>query len=234
MSASPLSVRMTWHDLLFLHWRVPAERLRALVPAPLEIETFDGSAWIGVVPFRMSRVGAGLLAAIPKVSAFPELNVRTYVRHAGRGGVWFFSLDAADPLAVRVARRFFHLPYYDARMSCRARREGWTEYASTRVHRGAPAATLRARYRPTGDPAPAAPGSLERFLTDRLSLFAIDPVGRVWRGDVAHAPWPLQEAEVEIAENRMTAPLGIPLEDAPHARFARLLEVTASPLAPSA
>jgi uncharacterized protein YqjF (DUF2071 family) len=224
---------MTWHDLVFLHWPVEAARLRPHVPEALEIDAFDGTAWLGVVAFRMSRVGAGLLAAIPRISAFPEVNVRTYVTHRGRPGVWFASLDAADPLAVRAARRLFHLPYFDARMSCRARRHGWREYTSTRVHRGAPPASLRARYRPRGEPFEAKPGSLERFLTDRLSLFAADREGRIRRGDVAHAPWPLQDAEVDLEDVRMTEALGIALDEAPRSvLFARLLDVVASPLAP--
>src|SRR5262245_4554326 len=111
------AMRMSWHDLLFAHWPVPVAAMRALVPAPLEVDTFDGAAWIGVVPFRMTRVGPLWLPPIPGVSSFAELNVRTYVTRDDKPGVWFFSLDAANPLAVRTARRFFHLPYFHAAMS---------------------------------------------------------------------------------------------------------------------
>src|SRR5881394_3715955 len=115
---------MRWHDLLFAHWPVEAARLREFVPPGLAIETFDGAAWLGVVPFRMSHVRARCLPPVPGLSAFPELNVRTYVRAEGDGcpGVWFFSLDAASRAAVRAARAVFGLAYMDARMSCR--REG--------------------------------------------------------------------------------------------------------------
>ena len=109
---------MRWHDLLFAHWPIPAERLRALVPPQLELDTFAGSAWLGIVPFRMSRVRLRGLPPLPGAAAFPELNVRTYVRHRGeRPGVWFFSLDADQPLAVEGARRLFHLNYQWAEMS---------------------------------------------------------------------------------------------------------------------
>ncbi len=117
-------MRMSWHDLLFAHAPVPVAALRAVVPAGLELDTFDGVAWLGVVPFRMTRVGPRVLPPLPGLHAFPELNVRTYVTRDGRPGVWFFSLDAANRLAVWTARRFFHLPYFHAAMTCRADGDG--------------------------------------------------------------------------------------------------------------
>jgi uncharacterized protein YqjF (DUF2071 family) len=230
MNRSLLAVRMTWHDLAFLHWPVEEARLRPHVPAGLEIETHGGSAWIGVVPFRMTDVGPRALPPLPGLSAFPELNVRTYVAHGGRRGVWFFSLDAGDRLTVRVARRLFHLPYHDARMSC-VRRGDSVDYRSVRTERGQPPLTFRARYRPLGDVSTAKEGSLEDFLTRRMCLFAVDRSGAIHRGDVAHDPWPLQPAEAEIEENSMAAPLGLVLDTRPSSvLFARRLPVTAASL----
>ena len=206
----PWSVFMRWHELLFMHWPVPAESLRRLIPDGLELDTFEGLAWIGVVPFRMSKVRHRLAPAIPKISAFPELNVRPYVTHKGRAGVWFFSLDAASRLAVRGARFSFHLPYFNARMSCR-NDNGTIRYSSTRTHRGAPSCEFRAHYRPIGEAQVAAAGSLDDFLTNRLSLFSADRVGRIYRSDIAHDPWPLQPARAEIEINTMTDPLGVEL-----------------------
>jgi uncharacterized protein YqjF (DUF2071 family) len=220
---------MVWNDLAFLHWRVEAERLRGAVPAGLELDVFDGAAWLGVVPFRMTDVGPRGLPPVPGLSAFPELNVRTYATAGGRRGVWFFSLDAGDRLAVRSARRFFHLPYHDARMTCERRGEG-VAYRSVRTERGQPRATFVGRYEPTGPVFQAAAGSLEAFLTDRLCLFAADRDGRLFRGDVEHPPWPLQPARVEVEENTTALPLGISLERPPdHVLFARRLEVVAAP-----
>jgi uncharacterized protein YqjF (DUF2071 family) len=108
----------TWHDLLFAHWPVDTQRLRTLIPEPLEIDQFDGQAWLAVVPFRMSGIRLRWTPAVPWLSAFPELNVRTYVKSGGRPGVWFFSLDAGNALALAIARAWFHLPYYRARMCC--------------------------------------------------------------------------------------------------------------------
>src|SRR5690349_18551619 len=131
---------MRWRDLLFAHWPVPVEAVRPLVPAGLEIDTFDGQAWVGVVPFRMEGVAPRFLPSVPGPSAFPELNVRTYVRRGRRAGVWFFSLDAASRVAVEGARLGFHLPYYRAAMSV-ATDGGWTTYRSERLdRRGPPAA----------------------------------------------------------------------------------------------
>src|SRR5256885_16970604 len=106
-----MHVAMTWNDLLFAHWPVPCAQLRPLVPDCFSLDTFDGTAWLGVVPFRMTGIKAVGAPSVPGLSAFLELNVRTYVTAGGKPGVYFFSLDAASPVAVRVARRFFHLPY---------------------------------------------------------------------------------------------------------------------------
>lgn len=217
---------MGWHDLLFLHWPVAAAALRPAIPAPLELQEFDDRAWLGVVPFRMSRVRPRLLPPLPGVSAFPELNLRTYVHHGGHSGVYFFSLDAHQKLAVRTARASFGLPYFDADMQCRAGTDGWIEYTSRRTHRGAPPAELRCRYRPAGPAARTAPGSLEHFLTERYCLFVVDRRGRAWRSDIWHEPWPLQPAECELERIDMTRLAGMELPDvAPHVRFARELWV---------
>jgi uncharacterized protein YqjF (DUF2071 family)/soluble P-type ATPase len=193
-------MHMTWERLMFMHWRVPAEALRPRIPAPLELETFDGSAWIAVVPFEMRGTRPRYAPGVRQVSDFPELNVRTYVTANDRPGVWFFSLDAANRLAVRVARRFFKLPYMDAEMACQADGVGGVRYVSHRTHRGEPPADFAARYRPTGPAFSAQPGSLEYFLTARYCLYAGDAAGRedrgrVYRGEVDHADWPLQPAE---------------------------------------
>src|SRR5215213_8448293 len=112
-------LRMRWRDLLFMHWRVPEEVLRPLIPQALRLDSCDGSAWLGVVPFRMESVRPRFLPAVPWLSGFPELNLRTYVTHENKPGLWFFSLDAYNPVAVRLARATFGLPYFDAKMSCR-------------------------------------------------------------------------------------------------------------------
>ena len=199
----PWTWRQSWQDLLFAHWAVPSASVRALVPAELELQSFDGSCWMGVVPFRMAGVMRRPLPDLPWVSAFPELNVRTYVERDGKPGVWFFSLDATNPLAVWAGRRYFHLPYHRARIAI-AQSDSEVSYESTR-----PGADFRAVYRPSSEVFRAAPGSLEHWLTERYCLYARAPDGSIWRNDVHHHPWPLQHATAEIHRNTMLAIHGI-------------------------
>lgn len=223
------ALNMSWHDLLFMHWPVPADELRPLIPSALNLDTFDGNAWLGVVPFRMSGVRPRFLPAVPGLSGFPELNLRTYVSAGGRPGIWFFSLDAHNPVAVRLARATFHLPYFDARMSYRKEGEE-VAYRSTRTHRGAPQAEFAARYRPAGGPFESRPGSLENFLTERYCLYAADGRGNVRRGDIHHRLWPLRPAEVEVETLRMTGQIGVALPDTPPLlHFSERLDVLAWP-----
>jgi uncharacterized protein len=225
--ASPWVMRMRWLDLLFAHWPLPVETLRSLVPAELEIDTFDGQAWLGIVPFRMEDVAPRFLPAPPGPGGFPELNVRTYVTRAGRGAVWFLSLDAASRLAVEGARVAFHLPYLRARMSAQTE-AGWVEYRSERMDPRGPTAVFEGRYRPIGPVEPAAPGSLAAFLTDRRGLFAADGAGRLSWTAIQHAPWPLQPAEAEIRTNTMAAAHGIEQPPvAPVLYFSKRLDVRA-------
>jgi uncharacterized protein YqjF (DUF2071 family) len=214
-----------WHDLLFAHWPLPADALAGHLPAGLQPDLFDGRVWIGVVPFRMSGVRLAGLPPLPGTGAFPELNVRSYVRHGEQPGVWFFSLDAASRLAVEAARRWFGLPYFRAHMSCTPQGDG-VRYASRRADpRGAPA-ELRAEYGPTGAVCPAPPGTLEDFLTRRLTLFALDRRRRLLRGDIRHVPWSLQPASATLAVNTMGAAAGFRLHGPPPSLlFARRLDV---------
>lgn len=218
-------MRMRWLDLLFAHWPLDPAVLRPLVPGALELDTWDGRAWIGVVPFRMEDVGLRGLPAPPILGAFPEVNVRTYVQHAGRPGVWFLSLDAASRPTVLGARTWFHLPYVFAEMS--AEREGdAVEYRSRRADPDHPPAALDLRYRPTGPVEWAAAGSFESWLTDRFRLFALDRAGSVLRTEIRHAPWPLQPAEASFRTETLTAAHGLVLPaDPPHLRFARRVDV---------
>src|ERR1700731_3419183 len=131
LPAGPWIMAQSWHDLLFAHWPIDAALVRPHIPTPLAIDTFDGQAWIAVVPFRMSGVRLRSIPALPWLSAFPELNVRTYVVAQGKPGVWFFSLDAGNPIAVAAARLSFHLPYFTAQMKCEEK-NGWINYRSGR------------------------------------------------------------------------------------------------------
>jgi uncharacterized protein YqjF (DUF2071 family) len=225
LPAGPWVMAQSWHDLLFAHWPVDAETLRALIPDRLEIDTFDGHAWLAVVPFRMTGVRLRGTPAVPWLSAFPELNVRTYVTCGGKPGVWFFSLDAANSLAVAIARTWFQLPYFRARMSC-PEREGWIHYRSERTHRHVPAGILVGQYRPSGSVFSPRRGTLEHFLTERYCLYTTDGRGRLIRGEIHHSPWQLQVAEADFSRNTMAEAAGVALPNAePLLHFAKRQDV---------
>jgi uncharacterized protein YqjF (DUF2071 family) len=215
----------TWHDLLFAHWPISPRELSGHVPRELEIDTFEGAAWIGVVPFRMSGVRLRGMPGMPGIRAFPELNLRTYVRVGDKPGVWFFSLDAASPAAVAIARTWFRLPYFRARMRCDARGDD-VEYDSTRTHTDARPADWRGVYGPTGPVELARRGTFEHWSTERYCLYALSKRGRLTRGEIHHAPWPLQPAHAEVELDTIAAGSGITLgRGEPHLRFARRIDV---------
>lgn len=228
--SSPWVMRQVWHDLLFAHWPIPIEQLRSLIPETLQIDTYEGQAWIGIVPFRMSGIRPRWMPVLPWISAFPELNVRTYVIANNKPGVWFFSLEAANPVAVAVARRWYYLPYFHARMLCSGKGDGIV-YESRRIHRGAPPATFLGHYWPIGEVFQAESGSLVYWLTERYCLYAADARQRVYRGEIDHPPWALHRAEAEFVTETMTIPLGIQLPIIPPLlHFSRRQEVVVWPL----
>jgi len=191
----PVVMYQRWRELLFLHWRTDPARLAATLPPGLTVDTHDGAAWLGVVPFHMHGVRPRFLPAVPGVSDFTELNLRTYVvdRH-GRPGVWFYSLDTTHRFANRVARRFFHLNYRLARMHGETGPDGSIRYTSRRAGNEA---EDRFEWKRTAQAAPAEPGSLEFFLVERYRLFAHDPkANRLFSGRVHHAPYSIQPVDL--------------------------------------
>lgn len=224
---------MRWQQLLFAHWEVDPGALRPLVPQPLELDLFEGRAFVGVVPFTMSGIRLRGLPEVPGTHSFHELNVRTYVRYQGRPGVWFLSLDANHGLAVRAARRWFHLRYLDCDL--RLAQDGeWIAYQAHREDsqieyepyptRGARGADLGARYRAIE---PHSPDDLDHFLTARYCLYSYSRAGHVYRGEIDHEPWPLYSAEAEFTKNTMAGGLGIQLQGAPRLLFSPSLDVVA-------
>jgi uncharacterized protein len=213
----------TWEELLFAHWRVPAEELRKHVPAGLEVEEFDGSGWVGVTPFRLTGLrGRGMLP-LPYVSEFLELNVRTYVTAQEKPGIWFFSLDASSRVAVELARRTYRLPYFHARMSA-TRRADWITYECSRIDEAG--RVFSGRYRPEGAVFHAEPGTLEWFLTERYCLYTTDR-GALARAEIHHELWPLQQAEAEV---ELVSISPVELRGDPLLHFSRRQDVVIWPL----
>jgi uncharacterized protein len=190
---------------------VPRSLLAPLVPPGLEIDTFDGSAWLGILPFRLTGFRLRGLPAVPVFSTFPELNVRTYVTAGGKPGIYFLSLDAGRDWAVAAARRFYKLPYYRARMAMRGRAS--IDFSSERVGDAAHPPSFRAHYWPVGEPFEAEPGTLEHFFAERYCLYTAEQ-GRVLRAEAHHLPWSIRLAEAELDENTMApAPVKLPAEE---------------------
>ena len=230
MPAAPWIMRQTWHDLLFAHWAVDVEALRACVPSALDLDLWEERAWLGIVPFRMTNVAPRGVPAVPGLSAFPELNVRTYVRVADKPGVFFFSLDAARVTAVYGARLLFGLPYHTAAMEVREQ-DGQIHYMSRRTSSAGRRAALVARYRPTGPVYQARPGTRGYFLTERYCLYTVDKKGRAHRLEIHHPPWPLQRAEATFDVLDMTRQIGMTLpKQPPLLHFARRQDVVAFPM----
>jgi uncharacterized protein YqjF (DUF2071 family) len=229
------TMTQNWNDLLFAHWPIAPATMAALIPPGLDIDTFDGYAWVGVVPFWMDGVrhripgSTDQSVAIPMVETFPELNLRTYVRSrlTGRAGVFFFSLDAASLLAVIGARTIFHLPYFYANMVRETAADGTVRYKSRRLLTSADV-SFQATYRGLGRAADALPsqrGTLEHFLTERYCLFTSFR-GRILVGNIHHKPWPLEAAEAEIRTNRIAPAHGLVMPSQPPLlHFSRRLQV---------
>ena len=205
LPSEPWVMMQVWSDLLFAHWPVSLKQLRSLIPAQLEIDTFDGQAWLAITPFHM-WLRPRALPALPGISRFPELNCRTYVTFGGKPGVFFFSLDAGNKLAVWGARRFYRLPYFYAHMAIKSE----STSISYSARRAAAPAFFNATYRAESKVRRAQPGTLEHWLTERYCLYT-NFRSDVYRAEIHHHPWPLQDAACEIRESSIAHAAGVDL-----------------------
>lgn len=199
-----------WHRLLFAHWPLALDIMRPLVPSLLPLDTFEGQCWISIIPFFMTYVRPRGIPPVPKISQFHEINVRTYVTLHGIPGIYFFSLDADNPVAVALARAIVRLPYFNAHMGCHLSDER-ISYYSHRTHRGKPSADFIATYHPTSPIAHARRETLEYWLAERYCLYTVTAHGHIIRVTIHHRPWPLQVAEADITSNTMARAWNIPL-----------------------
>lgn len=215
-------MKQTWYDLLFAHWKIDKKILKSYIPSELELDTFEGDAWIGVVPFRMSGIRLKLLPPIPFTSRFPEINVRTYVTYDGKPGVYFFSLDATNYFAVKTARVFYHLPYYLANIKV-MKIEDTVFYESKRRDSNNQSC-FKGWYKPTSSVYYSRQGSLEHWLTERYCLYTVHQ-NNLFRCEIDHKPWPLQNAEAEILINSMIPIKEFSMAHPPLLHFSKHLDV---------
>lgn len=223
-------MRQRWNDLLFVHWQVPASSIAPLVPEGLQVDTFQGSAWLGAMPFWMDRIKMRGVPPIPGARSFPDLILRTYVREeqTGTQGVYCLSLDSSNLLAVAAGRAIFHLPYHSAEMRIEQRTEREFDFYSRRRFAGQPV-LFKARYRglgPSQKLAELRSGTLEHFLMERSCLFSRNSSGQPVRANLHQASWSLEEAEAEIEQNDLAAAMGIKVaEQEPVLHYSRRLAV---------
>ena len=260
LEQTPWVINQSWCNLLFAHWLVPQPALRDLVPEQLELDLFEGNAYIAVVPFEMKEVSPRLIPSMPWLSFFPELNVRTYVKYKGKPGVYFFSLDAGNPVAVWIACNFYHLPYFNAKMQCQlsndANKRNYT-YTSLRLaHAAAKKGTVTSFNSAQGHDSEAkkrSPLSSNKTAQLDVTYGPTGPVynsqpgslehflteryclftvfsGTVYRGDIHHKPWPLQPAQAQWRINTMTAPLGLDLKGEPILHFVENIDTVEWPI----
>lgn len=221
-------MRPQWRNLLFLHWEFEPSVVQRLLPEGLELDLFEGRAYVGLVPFEMAEVRPHFVPNLGKFghfhSRFPELNVRTYVVRDGIPGVWFFSLDAASSLAVIAARLWFRLPYFKARMRVRQTKDGFDTW-SKRLWPTPSEATCRVRWAPVGTEKQAEPNSLEEFLVERYVLYS-KRGEQLFRGRVFHEPYAIHEAHLQSLRESCLRVAGFERPaGAPHVLFSRGVDV---------
>jgi len=201
-------MRQSWRNSLFIHWPIPAEVLRPHIPSVLEIDTYNGSAWLGVVVFVMGGIYPRGLSSISLTPPFPEINVRTYVHYNGKPGIFFMSLDVGDWASCTIAKRWYRLPYKKADIS--SRKEGQTFYCQS-VRKGTknPLTSFQVKYTPLSEVYFPKDGTLDDWLTERYCLYSTNNGINIYCSEIHHRPWPLQKVEAEISRNTLLMPFKI-------------------------
>jgi len=223
-------MRQTWHNLLFAHWPVPLEALRPLVHPDLQIDTFNGTAWLCILPFALSGIRLRGLPPLPFAERFTEINVRTYVTDGTKPGIYFLSLDTGNPLVTAFARPWFHMPYCNARIQFHRLPDG-VVFCSGRATGSGQHARFCASYAPTSEPYFARRGTLEHWLTERYCFYCASSHGRLYRCEAHHPQWSLQDARADILENTLARIHGIELPDtAPLLHYARHMQALIWPV----
>lgn len=224
----PWAATLTLEDLLFLHWPIDPTLLSSTLPDGLEIDTFNGQAWLGVVLFKTQHIRARLIRSLPSVTAYTQLSVRTYVTSGGKPGMYFFSLDASNSLVVRAARAVMGMNFHEAQVQADHDADGWLRYHGARSSKQEPTQRFDVTCRPLGQPALPEIGSLDHFLLERYCLYAVSPDGVIRRGEFHHQPWQTQPAEAHIAQLGSVSELGLgDMNQTPIVRFTPRMDLAA-------
>jgi uncharacterized protein YqjF (DUF2071 family) len=220
----------TWNDVLFIHWPVSKDVLRERIPKGLELDTYEGQAWVGITPFWLNGVRMRGLPPLPGVSQFPEVDVRTYVVAEDKPGVLYFTMDTSNPLIVAGARSVYFLPYFNAEITLEHEIDKVC-FTSERQGNDTPDAQLSIRYWGEPDVNPPPKGTLDYWLTERYCLYTLDSENYLCRGNIHHLPWQLQPAKAEIRKNTLASAIHLPLPEIPPTlHFAKQTDVLFWPL----
>jgi uncharacterized protein len=206
----PWIQEQTWGNILFAHWPVPPEAVRPLVPDKLELDTWEGEAWVGITPICITGLRLRGTPALPLLSTFPEVDVRTYVQLEGKPGVFYFTLEAPNPVVAAAARLVYHMPFVAAEVSQESDGETF-HHRSCRTAGETGTVEWEASYHPVSEPFEARPGTREYFLIERWALYTVDGQGNIDRAEIHRLPWPVQRAQAEIRRNTLASACGIPL-----------------------
>lgn len=204
-------MRQSWRNLLFIHWPIPPEIIRPYIPSSLQIDLFNSTAWIGGVVFDMFGIYPRGLSSVSLTSKFSEVNVRTYVQHDGKPGVYFLSLDVGDWASLTIAKRWYRLPYHPADISIQKR--GQTFYYES-IRKGKNSSLVsKGTYTPVSDIFFPKEGTLDHWLTERYCLYSTNHRDNIYCGEIHHRPWPLQKVETELSRHTLFKPFHIDVSD---------------------
>ena len=207
------TMTQVWENVLFAHWSLPMEVVRKHIPAELEVDTFNGEAWVGVILFKMNGFKLRFTPFRYPFS-FPEINLRTYVKVNERPAIFFMTLDAADPLVVSVAKRWYRLPYFHAKMSF-SKQEDMISFHSERKSVG-DSVVIGGEFYPVSEQFVPKDGSIDHWLTERYVYFNKDPNNHIYWGEVYHEPWQLRKVSGKFSDNTLLHPYQIELPGEPH------------------
>lgn len=216
LAAKTWIMKQTWKHVLFLHWPLHAESLRPFIPKELEIDTYDGQAWLGMIVFEMGGIYPRGLSRLPLTPPFSEINVRTYVTYKGEPGIYFLSIDVNNWASLNIAKRWYHLPYRPSEVSIQ--KEGASLHFEG-IRKKEPL-YVKGSYTPLKESFFSRAGRLDYWFTERYRLYSSDSFSNLYTASIDHPPWALQNTEVTIDKNTLFSPFGFHLgADAPIAHY---------------
>ncbi|MGG1677746.1 YqjF family protein [Neobacillus sp. NRS-1170] len=205
-------MRQTWKNLLFLHWPISLEKLRPYVPSSLQIDTYNGSAWLGVILFVIEGIYPRGISSVSVTPKFPEINVRTYVQCDGKPGIYFLSIDVQNWASLNIAKRWYRLPYYSSEISFQKEGQSF-QCQSVRKGNANTIISFKGKYFPVSEVYFPKEGTLDHWLTERYCLYSSTNGVNIYCGEIHHQPWPLQKAEIEIVNNTLFTPFHFDLSE---------------------